>query len=159
MLHGFPCLPRVLAAADIAQPCRPATILNFYRRHRYLDDRPTTSTCPWAATVSVSASWPASEQNAIRNEVLHIAPWLTPMLLAPVLHLGMPNARMRPRGDRLYRSPAAAPLSLKPDGHFQPAQWLNLAGPGGHWLDLDVPSTGIACGAIGGATETHGDLW
>ena len=36
--------------------------------------------------------------------------------------------------------------------------------PGGHWLDLDVPSTRPAlrvdCGAIaGGATETHGDLW
>ena len=81
------------------------------------------------------------------------------MLLASVLNLGMPDARMRPRADRLYRSPAAAPLSLKPDGHFQPLWWLKLAGPGGHWLGLDVPSTGTACGAIGGATETHGDLW
>ena len=159
MLHGFSCLPRVLAAADIAQPCRPATELNSYRPHRYLDDRPTTSTCPWAATVSVSASWPASEQRTIQNEGLHIAAWLRSMLLVAVLHLGMPDARMRPRGDRLYRSPAAAPLSLKPDGHFQPAQWLKLVGPGGHRLGLDVPSTGTACGVIVGATGTHGDLW
>ena len=27
-------------------------------------------------------------------------------------------------------------------------RWLKLAGPGGHWLGLDVPSTGTVCGAI-----------
>ena len=55
--------------------------------------------------------------------------------------------------------PRLCALSLKPGGHFQPLWWLKLAGPGGHWLGLDVPSTGTVCGAIGGATETHGDLW
>ena len=34
-----------------------------------------------------------------------------------------------------------------------------MAGPGGHWLGLDVPSTGTVCGAIGDATGTHGELW
>ena len=73
------------------------------------------------------------------------------MLLASVLPLDMPDTKMRPRGGRFYRPPTAAPLSLKPDGHFQPLWWLNLAGPGSHWLGLDVPSTGTACGAIGQA--------
>ena len=85
------------------------------------------------------------------------------MLLAPVLPLVMPDTKMRPRGGRFYRPPTAAPLSLKPDGHFQPQRWLKLAGPGGHWLGLDVPSTqpstGTACGVIRDATGTHGDLW
>ena len=72
---------------------------------------------------------------------------------APSRHAGHKNAAAR-------RSvPTAAPLSLKPDEQFQPQRWLKLAGLGGHWLGLDVPSTGTACGAIGGATETHGDLW
>ena len=47
----------------------------------------------------------------------------------------------------------------KSDGHFQPPQWPASIDPGGHWLGLDVPSTGTVCGAIGGATETHGNLW
>ena len=106
-----------------------------------------------------SASRPASEQMTIRNEGVRIAPWLRSMLLASMLNIGMPDARMRPRGDRFYRPPAAAPLSLKPDGHFQPPQWLKLVGPGCHWLGLDVPSTGTACGVIVGATGTHADLW
>ena len=37
--------------------------------------------------------------------------------------------------------------------------WLKLAGTGGHWLGLDVPSTGTVCGAIGDATGTHGERW
>ena len=110
-----------------------------------------------------SASRPASEQMTIRNEGVRIAPWLRSMLLASVLNIGMPDARMRPRGDRFYRPPAAAPLSLKPDGHFQPPQWLKLVGPGCHWLGLelglDVPSTATACGVIVGATRTHANLW
>ena len=116
-----------------------------------------------------SASRPASEQMTIRNEGVRIASWLRSMLLASVFNIGMPDARMRPRGDRFYRPPAAAPLSLKPDGHFQPPQWLKLqllvrsqplVGPGScHWLDPDVPSTGTACGVIVGATGTHPDLW
>ena len=83
-----------------------------------------------------SASRPASEQMMIRNEGVRIAPWLRSMLLASVLNLGMPDARMRPRGDRFYRPPAAAPLSLQPNGHFEcPAvaearrSWLPLAWP------------------------------
>ena len=106
-----------------------------------------------------SASRPASEQMTIRNEGMCIAPWLISMLLASVLPLDMPDTKMRPRGGRFYRPPTAAPLSLKPDGHFQPLWWLKLAGPGGHWLGLDVPSTGTVCGAIGDATGTHGELW
>ena len=31
-----------------------------------------------------------------------------------------------------------------------------MAGPGGHWLGLDVHSTGSVRGAIGDATGTHG---
>ena len=112
-----------------------------------------------SAVSSSSASRPASEQMTIWNEDVHIVPWLRSMLLASVLHLGMPDARMRPRADRLYRSPAAAPLSLKPDGHFQPAQWLNLAGHCSHWLGPDVLSTGTACGVIGDATRGRAKLW
>jgi len=95
----------------------------------------------------------------IRNEGVRIAPWLRSMLLASVLNLGMPDARTRPRGDRFYRPPAAAPLSLQPNGHFQPPQWLKLVGPGCHWLGLDVPSTATAYGVIVGAMGTHGELW
>ena len=113
-----------------------------------------------SSEVSRSFAWmPASEQMTIRNEGMSIAPWLISMLLASVLPLGMPDTKMRPRGGRFYRPPTAAPLSLKPDGHFQPLWWLKLAGPGGHWLSLDVPSTGTVCGAIGDATGTHGELW
>ena len=112
-----------------------------------------------SSEVSRSSAWrPASEQMTIRNEGMSIAPWLISMLLASVLPLDMPDTKMRPRGGRFYRPPTAAPLSLKPDGHFQPLWWLKLAGPGGHWLGLDVPSTGTVCGAIGDATGTHGEL-
>ena len=77
----------------------------------------------------------------IRNEGMCIAPWLISMLLASVLTLDMQDTKMRPRGGRFYRPPRAAPLSLKPDEHFQPQRWLKLAGPGGHWLGLDVHSS------------------
>ena len=81
-------------------------------------------------------------------------------LPASVVHAGIADTNRWPREDRFYRPPTAAPLSLKPDGHFQPLWWLKSAGPGGHWLGLDVPSTGTVCGgAIGDATGTHGELW
>ena len=145
-------------------PCY-STEPNSYRPNRYYvpSRRPThqlTHSHHMSSEVSRSSAWrPASEQMTIRNEGMCIAPWLISMLLASVLPLDMPDTKMRPRGGRFYRPPAAAPLSLKPDGHFQPLWWLNLAGTGGHWLGLDVTSTGTACGAIGVATETHGDLW
>ena len=77
---------------------------------------------------------------------------------APSSHAGHKNAAAR-RSVLPTRPPTAAPLSLKPDGHFQPLWWLNLAGPGGHWLGIDVHSTGTVCGAIEDATGTHGELW
>jgi hypothetical protein len=80
------------------------------------------------------------------------------MLLASVVDIGMPDTKMRPRGDRFYRPPAAAPLSLKPDGHFQPPRWLKLVGPGGHRLGLDVPRAQhrhcVWCHC-----RRHGDAW
>ena len=96
----------------------------------------------------------------IRNEGVRIAPWLRSMLLASVLNLGMPDARMRPRGDRFYRPPRGRAFE-------SPAQWALSAtivaeaevGTGCHWLGLDVPSTATACGVIVGATGTHADLW
>ena len=76
-----------------------------------------------------------------------------------VVHAGMADTKRWPRGCRFYRPPAATPLSLSPNGDFQPPRWPESIDPDGHWLGLDVPSTCTACGAIGGATETHGDLW
>ena len=73
---------------------------------------------------------------------------------APSRHAGHKNAAAR-RSVLPTRPPTAAPLSLKPDGHFQSLWWLNLAGPGGHWLGIDVHRTGTVCGAIGDATGTH----
>ena len=36
---------------------------------------------------------------------------------------------------------------------------LKLVGPGCHWLGLDVPSTGTACGVIGDTTRGRAKLW
>ena len=44
-------------------------------------------------------------------------------------------------------------------GTFSQHQWLNLAGPGGHWLGPDVTSTGTACGVIGDTTRARAKLW
>ena len=98
----------------------------------------------------------------IRNEGMSVVTYVhcslahihATSIRAPSSHVGHKNAAAR-------RPPTAAPLSLKPDGHFQPLWWLKLAGPGGHWLGLDVPSssTGTVCGAMGDATGTHGELW
>ena len=84
------------------------------------------------------------------------------MLLASVVHLGMPDARMLPRGDRLYRPPAAAPLSLKPDGHFHGTMVAEVGrclGPLALARCKDVASSGTAYGVIGDATGTHRELW
>ena len=144
--------------------CRCSHMLPCYRTQllslKQVPSRRPTHFHHMSSEVSRSFAWrPASEQMTIRNEGMCIAPWLISILLASVLPLAMPDTRMRPRGGRFYRPPTAAPLSLKPDGHFQPLWWLKLAGPGGHWLGLDVPSTGTVCGAIGDATGTHGELW
>ena len=100
-----------------------------------------------SSEVSRSFAWrPASEQMTIRNEgIVHcsLAHIHATSIRAPSSAL---DVKMRPRGGRFYRPPTAAPLSLKPDGHFQPLWWLKLAGPCGHWLGLDVPSTGTVCG-------------
>ena len=151
MLHGLPCLPRAHAAAPIAQPCLSATEPNFYRPDKYVPSRRSThSSSRSSATTSSSASLPASEQKVNRRQGVRIALCNESMLLASVVDIGMPDTKMRPRGDRFYRPPAAAPLSLKPDGHFQPPRWLKLVSvlAGGHRLGLDVSSTGTACGVI-----------
>ena len=70
------------------------------------------------------------------------------MLSVAVVYVGMSDARMRPRGDRFYRPPAAAPLSLKPDGHFQPPQWLKSVDTGGLWFVVDVYITYTAHSAV-----------
>ena len=137
--------------------CRCSHMLPCYRTQllslKQVPSRRPTHFHHMSSEVSRSFAWrPASEQMTIRNEGVCIAPWLISMLLASVLPLDMLDTKMRPRGGRFYRPPTAAPLSLKPDGHFQPLWWLKLAGPGGHWLGLDVPSTGTVCGAIGDAT-------
>ena len=142
--------------------CRCSHMLPCYRTQllspKQVPSRRPTHSHHMSSEVSRSSAWrPASEQMTIRNEGVRIAPWLRSMLLASMLNIGMPDARMRPRGDRFYRPPAAAPLSLKPDGHFQPPQWLKLVGPGCHWLGLDVPSTGTACGQLWCHCRRHGD--
>jgi hypothetical protein len=81
------------------------------------------------------------------------------MLLASVVHTGMAYTKRWPRGDRFYRPPAATPLSLSPNGHFQPPQWPTSVDHGGHWLGLDVASTGTACGVIGDAIGTLRERW
>ena len=150
--------------------CRCSHMLPCYRTQllslKQVPSRRPTHFHHMSSEVSRSFAWrPASEQMMIRNEGMCIAPWLISMLLASVLPLVMPDTKMRPRGGRFYRPPTAAPLRLKPDEHFQPLWWLKLAGPGGHWLAAWPRRAQyrhcvwLACGAIGGATETHGDLW
>ena len=83
------------------------------------------------------------------------------MLLASVVHAGMADTKRwvggREEIGSIYRPPAATPLSLSPNGPFQPPQWLEPLSiiHGGHWLGLDVASsastgTGAlhACGVI-----------
>ncbi len=137
-------------------PCYQTQLLSLKQVPSRRSTHPSSRS---SATTSSSASLPASEQKVNRRQGVRIALCNESMLLASVVDIGMPDTKMRPRGDRFYRPPAAAPLSLKPDGHFQPPRWLKLVGPGGHRLGLDVPSTGTACGVIVGATGTHGDLW
>ena len=81
------------------------------------------------------------------------------MLLASVAHASMADTKRWPRGDRFYRPPAATPLSLSPNGHFQPPQWPTSVDHGGHWLGLDVSSTGSACGVIRDAIGTRRERW
>ena len=111
-------------------PCYQTQLLSL----KQVPSRRPTHFHHMSSEVSRSFAWrPASEQMTIRNEGMCIAPWLISILLASVLPLDMPDTKMRPRGGRFYRPPTAAPLSLKPDGHFQPLWWLNLAGgTGGH---------------------------
>ena len=92
----------------------------------------------------------------IRNEGVRIAPWLRSMLLASVLNLGMPDARMRPRGDRFYRPPAAAPLSLQPNGHLSATI---VAEAGRHWLPLAWPRRAQHRYCVWCHCRRHGDAW
>ena len=80
-------------------------------------------------------------------------------LLWHASYTGMVDTKRWPRGDRFYRPPAATPLSLSPNGHFQPPQWPTSVDNGGHWLGLDVASTGTACGVIGDAIGTRRERW
>ena len=105
--------------------CRCSHMLPCYRTRLPLlkqvpSRRPTHFHLMSSEVSTRSFAWrPESEQMTIRNEGMCIAPWLISMLLASVLPLDMPDTKMRPRRGRFYRPPTAAPLSLKPDGHFQ----------------------------------------
>ena len=105
------------------------------------------------------------------------------MLLASVVHTGMVDTKRWPRGDRFYRPPAATPLSLSPNGHFQPPQkqWprgqplaIIIMAATAHWhcalawalhrcglelLMYDAASTGTACSVIGDAIGTRRERW
>ena len=81
------------------------------------------------------------------------------MLLASVVHAGMADTERWPRGGRFYRPPAATHLSLSPNGLFQPPQWPTSVDHGGHWLGLDVASTGTAGGVTRNATGARRERW
>ena len=135
MLHDFSCLPCASAAAVVAHTLLPCYRTQLLSLKQVPSRRPIHFHHLSSEVSRSSASRPASEQMTIRNEGVRIAPWLRSMLLASMLNIGMPDARMRPRGYRFYRPRAAAPLSLQSQ-----ARWAlsaaTVAEAGRSWLPL-----------------------
>ena len=116
--HACLALPLPLSLLMHMLPCYRTQLIS--PKQVPSSSRRPTHSHHMSSEVSRSSAWrPASEQMTIRNEGMCIAPWLISMLLASVLPLVMPDTKMRPRGG----PPTAAPLSLKPDGHFHRPLW------------------------------------
>ena len=139
--------------------CRCSHMLPCYRTQllspKQVPSRRPTHSHHMSSEVSRSSAWrPASEQMTIRNEGMCIAPWLISMLLASVLPLVMPDTKMRPRGG----PPTAAPLSLKPDGHFQPLCMVAEV-DGRPWRPLAWPRRAQYRHCVWCHWRRNGDAW
>ena len=170
-LHGMLSWLVMLACADatapVAQPCYPATKpkqllslsqVSFHRStHSHLISSVATTSISQQARQAASGR----PHDGLGSRCVHRS--LTQIRAAsvrdPCRHTGHENEAAWRSVLWFYRPPAATPLSLSPNGHFQPPRLPAPVDPGGYWLVLGVPSTGTAYGAIGGAMETHGDLW
>ena len=101
--------------------CRCSAVLPCYRTHELLSLKQVPTTISTTDTLSphltggfqklsIGARRPARDQMmAVQNEGVPVHR----SLLGSYQRLGMPETRMRPRRDRLYRPPTAAPLCFE----------------------------------------------
>ena len=101
----------------------PATKPNSYRslRYHFVVRLTLISSHPWPQQARQAAS--GRPHDGMGSRCVHRCLNVETQMHAPSVRgprAGMADTKRWPRGDGFYQPPAATPLSLSPNGHFQP---------------------------------------